>query len=46
MSKTKPFTDKCNWKDIDFPPHGNDWRKCESNNKSIDLNCYNTETCI
>ena len=36
--KIKPFIDQCNWKEIDFPSHGKDWKKFESNNKSIALN--------
>ena len=53
ISKTKPFIDQYNWKKIDFPSHGKDWKKFESNNKSISLNIlyvpHNTEknkTCI
>ena len=38
MSKIKPFIDKYNWKEIDFPSHSKDWKKFESNNKSIALN--------
>ena len=38
ISKIKPFIDKCKWKEIDFPPHDKDWKKSESNNKSIALN--------
>ena len=36
-SKIKPFIDQYNWKEIDFPSHGKDWKKFESNNKSIAL---------
>ena len=47
ISNIKPFIDKYNWKEIDFPSHGKDWEKFESNNKSIALNIlyvpYNTE---
>ena len=47
ISKIKPFVDKYNWKEIDFPSHGKDWKKLESNNKSIALNIlyvpHNTE---
>ena len=47
ISKIKPFTDKYDWKEIDFPSTGKDWKKFESNNKSIALNIlyvpYNTE---
>ena len=47
ISKIKPFIDQYNWKDIDFPSHSKDWKKCESNNKSTALNIlharHNTE---
>ena len=47
ISKIKPFIDQFNWKEIDFPSHGKDWKKIESNNKSIALNIlyvpHNTE---
>ena len=33
ISKIKPFIDQYNWKDIDFPSTGKDWRKFELNNK-------------
>ena len=43
----KPFTDQCNWKEIDFSSRKKDWKKFESNNKTIALNIlyvsYNTE---
>ena len=46
ISKIKPFIDKYDWKEIDFPSTGKDWKKFESNNKSIALNIlcvpYNT----
>ena len=38
MSKIKLFTDQYNWEEIDFPSHSKDWKKFESNNKSIALN--------
>ena len=38
ISKIKSFIDQCNWKEIYFPSHSKDWRKSESNNKSIALN--------
>ena len=45
--KIKPFIYQYNWKEIDFPSHGKDWKKLESNNKLIALNIlyvpYNTE---
>ena len=47
ISKIKPFIDKYNWKHIDFPSHSKDWKKFESNNKSIALTIlyvpHNTE---
>ena len=47
ISKIKPFIDKCNWKEIDFPSYSKDWKIFESNNKSIALNIlyvpHNTE---
>ena len=38
ISKIKPFIDQYNWNEIDFPSTGKDWKKFESNNKSIALN--------
>ena len=38
LPKIKPFIDKYNWKDINFPSHKKDWKKLESNNKTIALN--------
>ena len=29
----KPFINKYNWKDIDFPAMSKDWKKFESNNE-------------
>ena len=47
ISNIKPFTDKYNWKVIDFSSHSKDRKKFESNNKSIALNilhvAHNTE---
>ena len=47
ISNIKPFIDKYNWKELDFPSHVKDWKKFESNNKSIALNIlympHNTE---
>ena len=34
ISKIKPFIDQYNWKDIDFPAMGKDWKKVESNNET------------
>ena len=38
ISNIKLLIDKYNWKEIDFPSHSKDWKKFESNNKSIALN--------
>ena len=47
ISKIKPFIDEYDWKEIDFPSTGKDWKRFESNNKSIALDIlyvpYNTE---
>ena len=47
ISNIKPFIDQWNWKEIDFLSHSKDWKKFESNNKSIALNIlyvpHNTE---
>ena len=46
ISKTKPIIDEYTWKQISFPSHKKNWKKCELNNKSITLNIlyvpYNT----
>ena len=33
ISKIKPFIDQYNWKDIDFPATGKNWKKFELNNE-------------
>ena len=33
ISKIKPFIEEYNWKDIDFPSAGKDWKKFELNNE-------------
>ena len=33
VSKTKPFIEKYNWEDIDFPSTSKDWKKFECNNE-------------
>ena len=38
ISKIKTFIDQYNWKEIDFPSHGKDWKTFESNNKPTALN--------
>ena len=46
VSKIKPFIEKDNWEDIDFPSTSKDWKKFESNNE-VALNIlyvpYNTK---
>ena len=48
ISKIKPFINKYNWKDIDFPSNEKDWNKFEQSNKKIALNIlfapHNTKT--
>ena len=39
ISKIKPSTNQCNWKDIDFPSTSKDWKKFELNNE-VALNIY------
>ena len=53
IANLQPFINQYNWKGISFPSHKEDWKKFESDNKSISLNIlfvsYNTEknkTCI
>ena len=48
ISNLKPFINQYDWKGINFPPkQEKDWKKLESNNKSIALSNlfvpYNTE---
>ena len=47
ISKIKLFIDHYNWNEIDFPSTGKDWKKFDSNIKSIALNIlyvpHNTE---
>ena len=38
VNKVKPFVDKYDWTNINFPSHVGDWKKFELNNKSIALN--------
>ena len=38
VTNTNPFISKYNWKEIEFPSHKNDWKKFESNNKTISHN--------
>ena len=50
ITKIKYFIDQYNSKEISFPSHKKDWKKFESNNKSISLNIlhmpHNTEKII
>ena len=39
ISKIKPFINQYNWKDIDFPPTNEYWKKFELNNE-VALNIY------
>ena len=38
ISNIKPFINQYYWEEIDFPSHRKDWKKFESNNKSVALN--------
>ena len=38
ISKLESFINNYNWKDIEYPSHSKDCRKCECNNKTIVLN--------
>ena len=38
MTKIKPFINKYNWEEINFPTEKDDWRKIEKNNVTIALN--------
>ena len=38
VNKVKPFVNKCDWSETNFPSHVGDWKKFELNNKSIALN--------
>ena len=38
ISEIRPFVNNYDWKGIEFPEHSKDWRKFESNNKTIALN--------
>ena len=38
ISKIKPFINQCNLKGVNFSSHKEDWKKFESNNKSIAVN--------
>ena len=40
ISNIKSFINKYNWKEISFPSPQKDWRKFESNNKTIALNIF------
>ena len=38
MSKIKPFIEQHKWKETDFSSHREDWKKFQTNNKTIALN--------
>ena len=38
--KIKSFINRHNWDEIGFPSRSKDWKKSESNNKSIALNIF------
>ena len=38
MTKIKPFINKYNWEEINFPTEKDDWKKIEKNNVTIALN--------
>ena len=40
ISKTKPFINMYNWRDINFPSHRENWNTFEKNNRSIALNIF------
>ena len=40
LSKIRPFIDQYNWSEINFPSNQKDWKKSESNNKSIAVNIF------
>ena len=40
IPKIKHFIDRYNWKEIDFPSRRKDWKRFESNNKSISPNIF------
>ena len=47
ITKINPFINKYNCKETNFPPHKNNWKKFETNNKTTALNilyiAYNTK---
>ena len=46
ISKIKLFIDQYNWKEVSFPSNKEDWKKFETNNKTIALNTIAVRTCI
>ena len=38
VSNIKPFINKYNWKEINYPPKIDDWKTFEKNNRTIALN--------
>ena len=45
ISKIEPYITPYNWKDIEYPPHKEDWKKSEQSNKTIALNCLEYIIC-
>ena len=45
ISRIKLFIDQYNWKKISFPSHKEDWKKFESNIKSILIILYQYLIC-
>ena len=45
VNKVKPFVNKCNWSEINFPSHVGDWKKFELTNKSIALKVLYVPEC-
>ena len=43
ISKLKPYINKYNWEEINFPAGSKEWQKFERNNDTIALNILNVE---
>ena len=46
ITKIKPFINKYNWDEINFPSEKDNWKKCEKNNVTISLNVLYAKKCI
>ena len=44
ISKLKPYINKYSWEGIDFPAGPKEWKKIESNNKTMHLIYYSYHT--